>query len=83
MSRSTTSQFKPDPSQSVSVADLDAEVERALEGAMPRHDADAEDLQRRIAQAAYGRAEARGFSPGRELDDWLGAEREVRGQHRG
>jgi len=31
----------------------------------------------RIALAAYLRAEARGFEPGRELDDWLEAEREV------
>jgi hypothetical protein len=31
----------------------------------------------RIALAAYLRAEARGFSPGSELDDWLQAEREV------
>lgn len=34
----------------------------------------------RIALAAYLRAEARGFSPGSELDDWLQAEREVDGQ---
>jgi hypothetical protein len=33
--------------------------------------------QRQIARAAYLRAEARGFAPGRELDDWLEAEREV------
>jgi hypothetical protein len=32
---------------------------------------------RMIAQAAYYRAERRGFQPGRELDDWLCAEREV------
>jgi Protein of unknown function (DUF2934) len=30
-----------------------------------------------IAQAAYLRAEQRGFSPGYELDDWLAAEKEV------
>lgn len=34
----------------------------------------------RIALAAYLRAEARGFAPGGELDDWLQAEREVDGQ---
>ena len=27
-----------------------------------------------IATAAYYKAEARGFAPGQELDDWLGAE---------
>ncbi|NLG76618.1 MAG: DUF2934 domain-containing protein [Xanthomonadaceae bacterium] len=31
----------------------------------------------RIAERAYWRAERRGFEPGRELDDWLEAEREV------
>lgn len=30
-----------------------------------------------IAEAAYFRAESRGFEPGHELDDWLTAEREV------
>jgi Protein of unknown function (DUF2934) len=30
-----------------------------------------------IAQAAYLRAEQRGFWPGNELDDWLAAEKEV------
>jgi hypothetical protein len=33
-----------------------------------------------IAQAAYFRAEKRGFSPGQELDDWLAAESEIDGQ---
>jgi hypothetical protein len=30
-----------------------------------------------ISEAAYLRAERRGFSPGYELDDWLAAEAEV------
>ncbi len=30
----------------------------------------------RIAESAYYKAEARGFSPGYELDDWLAAEAE-------
>jgi hypothetical protein len=30
-----------------------------------------------IEQAAYFRAQQRGFEPGHELDDWLAAEREV------
>jgi hypothetical protein len=34
----------------------------------------------RIAEAAYWRAERRGFAPGQELDDWLAAEREVDGK---
>jgi len=36
-----------------------------------------EDRYRMIAEAAYYRAEQRGFAPGAELDDWLGAEVEV------
>jgi len=35
------------------------------------------DRYERIAQAAYHRAEKRGFAPGYELDDWLAAEQEV------
>ncbi len=36
-----------------------------------------ESREARIAEAAYWRAERRGFAPGHELDDWLGAEKEV------
>ena len=37
----------------------------------------AEDRKLMIAQAAYGLAEARGFSPGHELEDWFAAELKV------
>jgi hypothetical protein len=36
-----------------------------------------ESREARIAEAAYWRAERRGFGAGQELDDWLAAEREV------
>jgi len=36
-----------------------------------------EERERMIAQAAYFRAERRGFAPGAELDDWFGAETEI------
>jgi Protein of unknown function (DUF2934) len=36
-----------------------------------------ESREARIAEAAYWRAERRGFAPGSELEDWLEAEREV------
>jgi hypothetical protein len=36
----------------------------------------------RIAEAAYWRAERRGFESGHELDDWLEAEREIDGGRR-
>lgn len=40
-----------------------------------------ESREARIAEAAYWRAERRGFTPGHELDDWLSAEKEVDGQN--
>jgi len=40
------------------------------------------DLRRLIAEAAYYRAERRGFAPGGEELDWLEAEAEVRGKRR-
>jgi hypothetical protein len=36
-----------------------------------------EDRHASIAEAAYFRAEHRGFTPGHELEDWLAAEEEV------
>lgn len=36
-----------------------------------------ETREARIAEAAYWRAERRGFAPGSELDDWLNAEKEI------
>ncbi|MFZ5508608.1 MAG: DUF2934 domain-containing protein [Pseudomonadota bacterium] len=47
---------------------------RANEGLNP------EERLRYIAEAAYYRAEKRGFVPGSELDDWLEAEAEVDGR---
>ena len=38
---------------------------------------DGEDRYRMIAEAAYLRAEQRGFVPGSEMADWLAAELEV------
>lgn len=35
------------------------------------------DRDAMVAEAAYRRAEQRGFAPGHELDDWLAAEVEV------
>ncbi len=35
------------------------------------------DHQFRVQEAAYYRAQARGFAPGNELEDWLAAEKEV------
>lgn len=38
---------------------------------------DVDDRLQRIETAAYYKAEARGFVPGMEIDDWLQAEIEV------
>lgn len=40
---------------------------------------EAEERQRMIAEAAYYKAEKRGFEPGKENEDWLDAEQEVAG----
>lgn len=40
----------------------------------------AEEIYRMIAEAAYYRAEKRGFTPGLEDEDWREAEREVHRQ---
>ncbi len=37
----------------------------------------AAQLQPLIAEAAYYRAERRGFAPGQEVEDWLAAEQEI------
>lgn len=34
-----------------------------------------------VSELAYLKAEQRGFAEGRELEDWLEAELELRGQH--
>ena len=36
-----------------------------------------DERRRRIAMAAYYRAERRGFAPGHEVEDWLAAEAEI------
>jgi Protein of unknown function (DUF2934) len=36
-----------------------------------------EEIDRLIRETAYFKAEARGFAPGEEVQDWLSAEREV------
>ena len=41
---------------------------------------DAKSRLDRIAAAAFYKAEARGFVPGRELEDWLEAEAEFEGR---
>lgn len=56
---------------------------KTLEFPGPQAGAQSPDERRsRIAEAAYYRAERRGFEPGRELEDWVVAESEVDGLSR-
>ena len=48
--------------------------------ATPTPDSKAAETRRRIAEAAYFRAQERGFEPGHELEDWVVAESEVMGR---
>lgn len=49
----------------------------AVEPLMDSRACSGEDRYRMIAEAAYYRAESRGFAAGGDLDDWLAAEIEV------
>lgn len=40
------------------------------------------ELERMVAEAAYYRAEKRGFAPGYEADDWTKAEAEIKARVR-
>ncbi|HOY70874.1 MAG TPA: DUF2934 domain-containing protein [Methylotenera sp.] len=44
--------------------------------------ADDTDLNFRVAMCAYYKAEARGFAPGFEMQDWLAAEAEMKNEGR-
>ena len=49
----------------------------AVESAVPAPFTGPEQRAALIAEAAYFRAEKRGFAPGHEAEDWLAAEAEV------
>ena len=56
-----------------------AKVEREMPQEMPGvRQPSAEEIYQMIAEAAYYRAEKRGFAPGLEDEDWRAAEAEVR-----
>jgi hypothetical protein len=56
-----------------SAADSGSDVQIRFVGEQLRY----RSREERIAESAYLYAEARGFEPGYELEDWLKAEREV------
>jgi len=43
----------------------------------PKEPTNAEELQFMISEAAYYRAESRGFASGSELEDWQEAEKQI------
>jgi len=50
---------------------------KAKNSSAGRFEINAEERWRMIANSAYLKAEARGFAPGYETEDWLQAEKEV------
>lgn len=55
-----------------------AAVQVATQSSGPKQSAPSEEIRRMIAEAAYYRAEQRGFSGGSAEDDWHAAEAEIR-----
>jgi len=45
-------------------------------------DIDLDEFREMVAINAYYRSEKRGFEPGKGMDDWLGAEQEIKSQRR-
>jgi hypothetical protein len=73
-------QTEPDPAPQLAVASLENLPEPAnlASAEEPATTADAnEPRHEAIACAAYFRAQARGFAPGCELEDWLAAEQQI------
>jgi len=62
-------------------AELASSAQQSISHSDGTHSATSKDRHSRISEAAYRRAEARGFSPDGALDDWLLAEREVDGEN--
>jgi hypothetical protein len=59
-----------------------ASAETPAGSARPRPRLTPEEMHRMIAEAAYYRAERRGFAPGGEELDWFEAEAELRAERR-
>jgi len=70
------SRAQPGETSSVAAKRSDGMGQKAGAG----QEIDGEELRQRIAQAAYYRAQNRGFSPGYEEKDWLEAEAEIKGR---
>jgi hypothetical protein len=78
--RHTTSKPEPTPLpvEKASAGNTPARARKSATPTAPPRSEISEDVRRRmIAQAAYLRAEERGFVGGNETDDWFAAEAEV------
>lgn len=68
------------PESVLSVAETDPGPSEVDTAALPSTASEnSDERHQRIAEAAYARAEQRGFEPGREVEDWLSAESELYG----
>ncbi|MBV8878092.1 MAG: DUF2934 domain-containing protein [Gammaproteobacteria bacterium] len=67
----------PDPVNPADTARRPPGPRKSSPAMEPRAQVSAEARHALIAQAAYLRAERRGFVPGHETEDWLAAEAEV------
>lgn len=80
------SRAKPKPQSDVAVAPRKPRTSRKAPSVEPAVEVVAmtptpDELTGMIAATAYFIAAERNFSPGHELDDWLQAEKQVRGQY--
>lgn len=73
----TTSKHPRAEVSSVGRAAARAEGQRVAAGANGHATVSPAERLQMVAQAAYFRAERRGFAPGGECDDWVQAEREI------
>ncbi len=62
-------------------AETAPQLEPAANDPVDRNASSLEAREARIRERAYRRAEARGFAPGQELEDWLAAESEDPGDN--
>ena len=79
--RSTVSAGTTEPTKAAGTPPAARKTSRAkppaVAAAEPRVEIAPEARRAMIAEAAYLRAEQRGFAPGYETDDWLSAEAEI------
>jgi hypothetical protein len=73
-----TEMAKPTPKPESGISKDRKQVPTAANAPSSGTQSTPDEIRRRIAEAAYYRAERRGFSPGYEEEDWIAAEQEIR-----